>query len=167
MPAGVLYGTRTKYIHSVGATGKVVFRRYQSKAQYSGIFEGADHGFIRLSTASKSSNSQAMAPGMGLKFLRNGVDSANLVAMYSLNGQPGEWNYFAHDFSNHIGFPGKSLAFETLGRKFATATDMIFTVGLSNWGQFDQAGNYIANPSFPWKLRFAPHPDVQNSMPST
>ena len=39
---------------------------------------------------------------MGLKFLRNGVMSADLVAMWSLNGQPGNWNFFANDFRNHV-----------------------------------------------------------------
>ena len=38
---------------------------------------------------------------MGLKFLRDGVDSANLVAMYSVDGQE-SWNFFKNDFSNHI-----------------------------------------------------------------
>ena len=28
----------------------------------------------------------ALAPGMGLKFLRDGMDSASLVAMYSVDG---------------------------------------------------------------------------------
>ena len=41
------------------------------------------------------------APGMGLKFLRDGMDSANLVAMYSVDGQE-SWNFFKNDFSNHI-----------------------------------------------------------------
>jgi hypothetical protein len=38
---------------------------------------------------------------MGLKFLRDGVDSANLVAMYSVDGQD-TFNFFANDFKNHI-----------------------------------------------------------------
>jgi len=42
-----------------------------------------------------------LIPGFGLKFLRDGVDSANLVAMYSLAGIKG-WNFFEHSFSNHI-----------------------------------------------------------------
>tara|TARA_B110000305_G_C18793459_1_gene339396 strand:+ start:202 stop:339 length:138 start_codon:yes stop_codon:yes gene_type:complete len=42
---------------------------------------------------------------MGLKFLRDGQDSANLVSMFGLDGQPGNWNFFAHDFTNHIAGP--------------------------------------------------------------
>ena len=41
------------------------------------------------------------APGMGLKFLRDGMDSANLLAMFAVEGQE-SWNFFKNDFSNHI-----------------------------------------------------------------
>jgi len=167
MPPGELYGTRTKYIHSVAATGKVVFRRYEGAPQYSGIFEGSNFGIIRMSTALKSSNSDAMVPALALKFLRDGVDSANMMAMISIAGQPGEWNYFANDFSNHIPWPGSSLPILALSKKFSQETDMIQAVGLSNMAQFDEAGNYVSNPSFPWKLRFQPHQDVHNIIPDS
>ena len=81
MPSG-----RAKFIHSVGATCKVKFVHKGGK--YTGIFQGADHGLIRLSSAAEPSSSQPLAPGMSLKFLRDGVDSANLVSMFSVNGQP-------------------------------------------------------------------------------
>lgn len=42
-----------------------------------------------------------LRPGMGLKILRDGMDSANLVAMYSVAGQA-SWNFFENDFSNFI-----------------------------------------------------------------
>jgi len=51
MPSEFLGMThRTKYIHSVGAVGKVKFVSSKDH-QYTGIFEGADHGIIRLSSA--------------------------------------------------------------------------------------------------------------------
>lgn len=73
-------------------------------------------------------------PGMGLKFLRDGMQSANLVSMYSVNGQP-SWNFFANDFSNHIG-PATSASLELLAAKFATATPYVQTVGLSDFSNF-------------------------------
>ena len=58
--------------------------------------------FSRLSLALEPDTEKLnTAPGMGLKFLRDGVDSANLVAMYSVDGQE-SWNFFKNDFSNHI-----------------------------------------------------------------
>jgi len=88
MPPGELYGTRTKYIHAVGAVGKVVF--VPSGSTFSGMFSKADFGLVRLSSAAQPSTSwltpQPLAPGMGLKWLRDGIDSANLVSMFSVDG---------------------------------------------------------------------------------
>jgi len=88
MPPGQLYGTRTKYIHAVGAVGKVSF--HPNGSSFSGMFAAADHGYIRLSSAAPPASSglikQPLAPGMGLKWLRDGMDSANLVSMWSVNG---------------------------------------------------------------------------------
>jgi len=55
---------------------------------------------------------------MGLKFLRDNVDSANLVAMYSVDGQD-TFNFFANDFKNHI--PNStSIATYTLAAHFSS-----------------------------------------------
>ena len=68
---------------------------------------------------------------MGLKFLRDGMDSASLVAMYSVDGQP-SWNFFLNDFSNHIpATTTKSLL--AVSKKFSSSTPWIQTVGLSDW----------------------------------
>jgi len=112
---------RTKYIHNVGATGKV---RFVSSGDhpYTGIFAfGADQGIIRLSFAVQPYADGSIAPGMGLKFLRDGIDSANLVSSWSVNVQPGYWNFFSNDFFTHISGPS-STATKVLGKKFATAT---------------------------------------------
>ncbi len=89
---------RTKYFHNVGATGKV---RYVSSGDhpYTVIFAfGADQGIIRLSSAVQPTADGSISPGMGLKFLRDGIDSANLVSSWSVNVQPGYWNFFSNDF---------------------------------------------------------------------
>ena len=93
-------------------------------------------------------------PGMGLKFMRNGLDSVSLVAMFSVDGQP-TWNFFANDFSNHIpGITDPTLI--PLGIKFKTATDWIQTVGLSDFSTYTADGAAVSAPVFPWKLRFHP-----------
>ncbi|MCS5595080.1 MAG: hypothetical protein NZ730_11125 [Porticoccaceae bacterium] len=83
---GVLYGTRGKYIHTVGVLGPVSWVSKGTHA-FTGIFEGADKGFARLSFAREPNNKKAnTVSGIGLKFVRDGMDSANLVAMYSVDG---------------------------------------------------------------------------------
>jgi len=116
MPAYGILGTRTKFIHSVGTVGKVKFVS-NGKHEYSGIFKGAQYGLIRMSSAAQPSSSQPLAPGFGLKFLRDKVDSANLVAMFGVNGTPGDWNFFKKDFTTHIG-SAKGAALEAVACKF-------------------------------------------------
>ena len=48
-PGDLMSKGRKKYIHSVGATAKVKF--VKKGGDYTGIFEGADAGLIRLSSA--------------------------------------------------------------------------------------------------------------------
>jgi len=146
-------GCRNKDIHSVGVISKVKFE--VSSSPFSGIFKGADYGLIRHSTASPySSSGTNIKPGLGLKFLRDGVDSANLVSMFAVDGQD-NWNFFANDWSNHIPAP-VSKAFIPLGIKFHTATDFIQAVGLSDMAKYDQTGAEASPAVFPFSLRFEP-----------
>ena len=81
--------------------------------------------------------------------------------MYSVDGQPGNWNFFANEWKNWIQQPSGS-ATKILAAKFATATDIIQAVGLSDWGMTAQCGKKMENPVFPMQLRFVPHEDVAN-----
>ena len=86
LPAQGIWGNvRPKYIHTVGATGKVRFNIDPSNP-FTGMFQKADLGIVRFSAAAEPTNTQPLAPGMGLKFLRDGQDSANLVSMFSVDG---------------------------------------------------------------------------------
>jgi hypothetical protein len=86
MPKGTLYGTRSKYIHTEGTIATVKLSSTGSHP-FTGIFKGADHGIVRLSYAAEPNvKDKNTTPGMGLKFLIDGMDSVNLVAMYSVDG---------------------------------------------------------------------------------
>jgi len=153
-------GTRYKYIHTVGAVGQVQWVD-RGGHSYSGLFSGATKGVVRFSLAKEPSPpSLNTAPGMGLKFLRDGVDSANLVAMYSVNGQD-SWNFFKNDWTNHIGPGGLDLV--PLEIKFSEATNYISEVGLSDWAKYGEDGVMISSLSFPFMLRF--HPTGEISFP--
>lgn len=90
---------------------------------------------------------------MGVKFLRDGVDSANFVSMYSVDGQD-SFNFFEHDWSNHIPDP-HDITLKPLEARFGTATKWIQTVGLSDMAKYTQDG-VEEDPVFPWQLRFEP-----------
>jgi hypothetical protein len=161
MPPGALYGTRSKLIHTEGAIASVKLVN-SGTHPFTGVFSEADTGVIRMSVA-KEPNSKVLnlAPGIALKFLRDGIDSASLVSMFSVDGQD-SWNFFANDFSNHI--PAiSSIALLPLAAKFNTVTDYIQGVGLSDWAQQDQNGNAVADSAFPFSLRFHPTGDIEFS----
>ena len=129
------------------------------------MFQGADFGIIRLSAAAKPATSKPLAPGFGLKFMRNGRDSANLVAMFGVEGQKDNWDFFANDFTTHIP-PAHSGILKAVAWKFSAATDFIQVAGLSDWGLYDQNGQKSSKNLFPFKLRFAPHSDVKGKISS-
>jgi len=138
---------RTKYIHTVGVTGGI---RFDSTGDhpYSGLFKGAEHGVIRLSSAKDPS--AGVAPGMGIKFFRDGRPSANFVAMYSLDGQPcSDKNFFEHDWNNHISNTD-NFGLKLIAAKFWQASYCPLMVGLSDLA----SGADGSEGTFPFKLNF-------------
>ena len=126
----VFHGHREKFIHSVGVVATAEWRSLGGHG-YTGVFTGSQHVIIRMSLASQPDPQQLKTtPGIALKFLRDGVDSGNMVAMFSVDGQQ-SWNFFRNNFTNHIP-PLDGLALAPLGAKFSTATKNIGQVGLSN-----------------------------------
>ena len=116
-------GCRNKTIHAQGNVGKIEWKSVGSHP-YTGMFKGADTGYARLSVAKPvDTKTPNMAPGMGVKLLRDGHDSANFVCMFSVDGQD-SLNWFENDFVNHIPDP-KSIALKPLSARFATQTDWI------------------------------------------
>lgn len=161
-------GGRKKLIHSVGNVGKVRMIP-ESDSPYTGILSGADFGIIRLSCAKepdpKENPINNFTPGFGLKFLRDGMPSANIIAMYSVNGQY-SWNFFSKEFSNQIPEP-EGFALKALGKKFSSATPYIGTLGSKSLCEYGQDGQLVQNPKFPFRLIFRPVPRVQAIFPNT
>jgi len=159
MPIAWTGNPRKKYIHSVGSHGKVEFVS-SGDHSYTGIFEGASQGIIRISLAQEpDTNKLATAPGMGLKFLRDGIESGSMVAMYSVEGQE-SWNLLKNDWTNHVGAGGGVLF--VLGEKFGTATPYIQYVSLSDMARYREDGSDVGTPVFPFMLKFKPNPELQN-----
>ena len=130
---------RHKTIHSVGNVAKIQWIDVGGHP-YTGVFDGgADFGYVRFSTATPvDTETPNMRPGMGVKFLRDGVDSANFVAMFSVDGQD-SLNWFAEDWSNHIPDPISPLL-RPLEQRFSTQTNYIQTMGLSDFAAFNAKG---------------------------
>lgn len=159
---------RKKLIHTVGviAQGELVM---DPSNGYTGVFEGVSNVLIRLSVAKAPDYSKTTAagaqdnftPGMSLKFLRDNLPSANLLAMFGVNGFP-SWNFFFKDFSNHIP-AAEGLALKALACKFAQATKYVQTIGLKDLASWTEKGeDRTKDMSFPFKLVFKPGDAVKN-----
>ena len=122
-----------KVVHPVGSVAKV---RYVDKGghPYTGMFKGADSGLARFSTGSIE-GATSISPGIGVKFLRDGHDSANYVAMDSLDGQ-NSFNFFEYSFETHLPVLSPSLVNLFGAIKFAKASLKIFTIGLSEYATY-------------------------------
>ena len=79
-------GCRNKTFHSIGLVAKSKWVSVGDHP-YTGVFRGSDTGYMRYSNATPIDKQRGkMTPGMGYKFLRDGVDSGNFVAMFSVDG---------------------------------------------------------------------------------
>lgn len=77
---------RTKMTHPRGVHMKVAFMP-TAENPYTGIFRGAKHGIMRISEAVRTLTTVSQtSPGFGLKFFRDGMRSADSVAMFSFDG---------------------------------------------------------------------------------
>jgi hypothetical protein len=143
---------RTKVIHSQGVHCKFDLA-VSSDSPYTGIFSpGVKEGIVRMGSANSVSDPIAgIFPGLGIKFLRDGVHSANFVALRS-TGPGGSKDFFYNDITNH-GAPPTAL--EAL-MKFQQASSCISMVGLSDVCVYDQDGSKASSVSFPFQIFFEP-----------
>ena len=74
-------GCHHKTIHGVGSVGKVIWKDLGGHP-YTGAFKGGDSGFMRLGNGFPTIADPPMIwPGIAVKILRDGMDSANIVAI--------------------------------------------------------------------------------------
>lgn len=165
---------RNKYIHSVGTVGKFVIES-EPDQPFTGIFKGCKHVIGRLSVAKEPSTSNStkktpngavgnFTPGMAIKCLRDGIKSANIIVMYSVEGQP-SWNFFEKDFTNHIPEKISDFALKALAKKFAQATPFVSTLGTRDFATYDESGKKV-DPVLPFSLVFKPRAEVKKLFPT-
>lgn len=104
---------RHKLLHTFGIVGAV---EYESATyslngiaetdgvQYTGMFEGAKHGVMRLSETGfmleDVEHTQIYSPSVAIKFFASGKYSANMLFQVSFDGIEDPW-FFAENFTNH------------------------------------------------------------------
>jgi len=154
---------RKKYIHSVGTVSAVKF--VKTGGSYTGLFEGADHGLVRFSAATAPTPKDGFPPGLGMKLFRDGLPSANFMAMPGLDNQAcSVGNFFAQNFTNHL-HGGDGFAKKLLAAKFWQASYCPKVVGLSDLAAYTQDGKRVEKPEFPFHLNLVPSKGVDVQVP--
>lgn len=151
MPVG-----RLKKTHPVGLTAKIEMIPHPDQP-YTGMFKGVKHGIMRISDTTKTTPEVVKTvPGFGLKYLRDGMSSANILAMFSFDGQK-SFNFFKNRWVTILREFNNKCARETIGKKLATVTDHIGATSVMEVAQFDQYGNKEPYPHWPFQLEFEPY----------
>jgi len=160
MPCG-----RSKLIHGVGTIAKAKFVADKS-SPYSGIFKGSNNMLLRMSHA-KAPEKDLVVPGWSMKFLIDGVPSANMFSLVNLKGQS-EKNVFVNPYTNHpeLDPATAGLAEKALKAKFSTASQWPRFLGASYMAQYTESGEAV-RPVFPFELVFVGTAQMESQFEGT
>ena len=151
MPTG-----RIKRTHPVGTTTLMEFIPAPD-TPYTGIFKGAKHAVMRISEfALTTPEMPKTAPGHGMKFLRDGMASANWFCMFAFDGQP-SFNFFRNRWTNILKEMDNECARETIGKHLAEVTDFTGAMSVMELAEFDQYGNKEYEPHWPFMIEVEPY----------
>ena len=95
-------------------------------------------------------------PGFGLKLLRDGMYSANVLAMFSFDGQ-NSFNFFKNRWVTILREFNNKCARETIGKHLAGVTDHVGGTSVMDLADFDEYGDKVKEPHWPFQLEFEPY----------
>lgn len=149
-----------KYLHARGAVAKIKIEPKNSK--YTGIFQGADCGLLRLSLTYQVEGNRPVAPGIALKVLRDGNTSANISALVSLTGQGSDYNFFANAQSNIVPI-SQEFGQKIVHQIFRKVTDYPEELVVEDMAKIDSKGQVTTQVTFPRQIFFVPGRTLQFS----
>lgn len=159
---------RAKFIHPLGTVAKI---EYQSEpgSPYPGLLsEPYVCGLARASLAADPAVI-GYTPGLAVKLFIDGVPSANIHVMSSLNGQGKNHNYFEHYFTNILPEP-TGLLLQSLRAWFSTATRVPTRLRVHHLVHYNADGSKTNSGRAPYQLYFYPamgrhiDPDTKRDM---
>ena len=147
---------RVKRTHPRGVVTKVQFIATHD-TPYTGMFRGSKHGVMRISeTTMTTPEVPKTAPGFGLKLFRDGMWAGDMLTMYAFDGQP-SFNFFRNRWSTILAEPQNECNRETQGKKLAEVTDYIGATTVLDLAEFDEYGQKVENPQFPFMIEVEPY----------
>ena len=124
---------------------------------YTGVFRGSKNVVQRICEYTMTTPEvPKTSPGLELKFLRDGMSSANTVMQFAFDGQP-SFNYFKNRVSNVIREMDNTCMRETMGKKLAEASDFIGAWSIMEMALYDSAGKEEKRPNWPFMIEAEPY----------
>lgn len=145
-----------KYLHRRGSVAKVEIRSIGDHP-YTGVFKGAECAILRLSLTYRPTKKRDVAPGLALKILRDGVDSANVSALYTLEGQDKNYNFFENPLSNIVPM-GSGIGLKLVHSLFRSVSDYPEELVMKHFSEVDENGKKVSAPRWPRQIFFVPNP---------
>jgi hypothetical protein len=149
-----------KAIHAHGSVAKVKFTP-SSDTPFTGLFQGADYGLLRLSVTGEPSD-RGFAPGLALKLMVDGHPSENVSALVSLTGQGQNYNFFARELSNIVPVVNQ-VGPRLINLIFRRVTKYPTKLYLADFGRIDQTGQTVSKSYYPNQIFLVPTKAVQGS----
>lgn len=154
---------RVKIIHANGAVAKIAFIP-ETNHPFTGIYQTGALGLARFSLAAPPAD-DSYIPGMAIKLFISENPSVNLHVMNRLEGQKGNWNYFAKDFSNKIAHPS-GWTLKAIEKIFEWTRDPANDLPLWHLAAWTSEGKYKDIPVYPERIFFSPTASVQQIIPA-
>jgi hypothetical protein len=149
-----------KYLHRRGSLAKV--KLVSRDSLYTGVFQGADCGLLRLSLTYNPEGKRPVAPGLVLKILRDKIHSANISALVSLEGQGKEFNFFANPMSNIVPV-SNGMGQKIVHQLFSRVSNYPEQLQANDMAQFSPQGDKIVNLNSPTQIFFVPNKELKFS----
>lgn len=148
-----------KHLHRRGSVAKVKIVPTGSHA-YTGAFQGAPCALVRLSLTYRPSKKRDVAPGLALKILRDDMRSANVSALYRLEGQKKDYNFFANPLSNIVPI-GTEIGLKLVHAIFRRVTDYPEELLVDEFATYTSTGKKESAPKGPRQIFFVPNPALK------
>ena len=103
--------------------------------------------------------SDSLNPSFAIKFLRDGVWSANQFGMVAFEPQ-GTWNFWENDFQSHLPEHDGTCGPQSFAKFNAAAFTTIFQTGSVDMANYEQDGTAVETAKFPYYIRFKPNTDL-------
>lgn len=147
---------RVKVIHPTGVVGLFRFNNFENHP-FTGSLAGTDYGVFRISEVGTVAPDLVPSTSAGFKWLRDGVDAGNNFTLHAFEGHADTFNFLKPNYNTHVDLPLNECNLMTSHAKLSQVSKHIGNMSVKGLSDYDQFGNHVENPVWPFKCEFRPN----------